>query len=119
VPPASLSGENEPRAPVGRSPASVREKTGWKPILRCFPISKTTISMFVTNPPHCRVRSNVDYQARETLILQRGLGLGVSVFHGRFATELHAALFINSNTLHPDQISNLHHIFHTFDAEIR
>jgi hypothetical protein len=114
-----LVSQNEPRAPVRTEPRPRSGETGWKPILHCFAVGKATIPTFVTNPAHCRVRSNVDYLARETLILERGLGLGVSVFHGRFPTELYAALFINSDTLYPDQISDLHYIFHAFDTEIR
>jgi hypothetical protein len=78
-----------------------------------------TLLMFVTNPPALSGSFKRRLIRSRTLFLQRGLGLGVPVFHGGFATELHATLIVNSNTFHPDQVSDLDHVFHAFDTEIR
>ena len=55
---------------------------------------------------------------RPHLFLERSLGFCVAVFHGRFATELHPALFIDSDAFDPDQVPDLDDILHAFHPEI-
>src|SRR5258707_966670 len=56
--------------------------------------------------------------SRELLVLQSVLGFGVALPHGHLATELHATLVIDSDAFYPDQVSDLHHVFHALYAKV-
>lgn len=55
----------------------------------------------------------------QSLRLERGFRLGVTLFHRSFAAQLYATLLVDADTFHPDNIADLDDVLHGPDAEIR